>query len=578
MLSRLKFSTAGWKYYQRQLLIFFTLLAGIYVPIACQASTESTGNIVFILDASGSMAAQVQGKAKIVAAKDVLSDLVKNLPAGVHIGLVAYGHRDKKDCQDVEELTPLQLPNKEALLDQIKSIQPKGMTPITYSVQKVAEGLKNLETETTIVLVSDGEETCGGEPCALVRELKASGIKFVMHVIGFDVGEKEKSQLSCIAEAGGGQYFSASNAQELNAAAKKVVEKTEQSGGTLKVKALRNGKPFSAYCRVFKPGEGDQEKIEITNDWSNETGVSFKLLPGAYELIVENREDAGSPPITLSAITIEAGKNVEKVADFSGGTLKVKALRNGKPFSAYCRVLKSGEGDQEKIELASDWSNDTGAAFKLLPGVYDLIVENRDDAGSPPVTLSAITIEAGKSVEKVADFSGGTLKVKALRNGKPFSAYCRVLKPGEGDQEKIELANDWSNETGTSFKLLPGVYDLIVENREDAGSAPVTLSAVSIEAGKNVEKVADFSGGTLKVKVLKNGKPFSAYCRIFKAGEGDQEKIELVNDWSNNTELSFKITPGIYDLIVEDRDLNTQKEFKGIAIEAAKVQVIEAQL
>ena len=164
--------------FSRNVLICFfvaviaPLVAGL--PI-CRASDTTVTNIMFILDASGSMAAQVQGRPKIDVAKDVLSGLIKDLPETTNVGLVAYGHRQKGDCTDVEELVPISPVNKESLLNKIKELHPKGMTPLTFSVQKVAEGLKGKAAETTIILVSDGEETCKGDPCAAVRELKAAG-------------------------------------------------------------------------------------------------------------------------------------------------------------------------------------------------------------------------------------------------------------------------------------------------------------------------------------------------------------------------------------------------------------------
>lgn len=75
-----------------------------------------------------------------------------------------------------------------------------------------------------MVLVSDGKETCQRDPCELVRDLRAQGIHVKVHVVGFDVTQEEKQQLVCIAEAGGGRYFTAQNAQDLNAALSEVKE------------------------------------------------------------------------------------------------------------------------------------------------------------------------------------------------------------------------------------------------------------------------------------------------------------------------------------------------------------------
>ena len=204
----------------------------------------ATGNIVFILDASGSMWGQVEGKAKIAIAKEVLTGLVKELPDDSTVGLVAYGHRRKGDCDDVEELIPLGRLDKEKMIAKIQALSPKGKTPISRSVRLTAERIKHLEDETTIILVSDGKETCDPDPCGLVKELKDTCIKFVMHVIGFDVTEEEREQLECMAKAGGGQYYTAGNAGEFLAAAREVVEKSTPPYGIFKVSAEKTANRF----------------------------------------------------------------------------------------------------------------------------------------------------------------------------------------------------------------------------------------------------------------------------------------------------------------------------------------------
>ena len=461
----------------------------------CWASTAPSGNLIFILDASGSMGAKIQGKMKIDIAKEVLSGLIRDIPAGVNVGLVAYGHRQKADCDDVEELAALGPLDREPLIAKINSLDHKGKTPITRSVQIVAEGLKSLENETTIVLVSDGEETCDGDPCAMVKELKASGIKFVMHVIGFDVTEKEKTQLSCLAEAGGGTYFTAKNAGEFLVAAKKVVEKTEQSAGTLKMKAIRNGKPLNAWYEVIKanPAGNTNSAIVATNP-INEKGEELKLIPGIYDLIIRNQEDAGNPEQKFPGITIEVGKSVEKIADFSGGTLKIKALRNGRPFRAWYEVFKAGADENvEKESVATNPINEKGEEIKLIPGVYDLTIRNQEDAGNPEQKFPGITIEAGKSVEKIADFSGGTLKVKALKGGKAIGAWYEVFKDEVAASTGLEsIASNPIGEEGEEIKLVPGMYKLTIRNQVDPGNPVQEFSGVTIKAGLTVEKIAEF--------------------------------------------------------------------------------------
>jgi Ca-activated chloride channel homolog len=542
----------------------------------CRAADVGTGNLIFILDASGSMAAQVQGRIKIDVAKEVLSSLIKDLPMSANVGLVAYGHRQKGDCSDVQELSPLGPINKEELISAIGGIHPKGMTPITFSVQKVAEGLKGIANETTIILVSDGEETCKGDPCALVRELKASGIKFVMHVIGFDVNEKQKAQLSCIARAGGGTYFTARNAAELSTVAKKVVEKTEPSTGTLSIKATSYAKPLRAYSEIYKnEGEDDKGKAKVAEGWLESGSRTFQLTPGAYDIRIENREDPAKPNVGFQGIEIESGKVIEKVADFSGGILKVKVFRNRTPSRAYCAVYKKeGTGEQEKEKVTENWTDVEAAGFKLAPGRYDVMVEDREDANKPAVNFQGVAIEAGKTIEKVAEFSGGTLRIKALRNNEPLRAYCVVYKAGGDEDKEAEKVTEGRVELeSTSFNFTPGVYDVIVENQEDPDKPTVIFPGLAIEAGKTLEKVADFSGGVLKVSALRNGAPFSAGLYVDKAEEdGSKKRERLVNDYTGTGGKTYKLPPGVYDItVVNHEDAGRPVlSFPSIVIEVGK--------
>ena len=116
----------------------------------------------------------------------------------------------------------------------------------------------------------------------------------------------------------------------------------------------------------------------------------------------------------------------------------MKALRNAKPFRAHGIVYKAqGDEDQESVKVAEGWTEPEGVVFQFTPGVYDLTVENQEDADRPTISFQGISIEADRTVEKVADFSGGTLKVVAKRNGKLFSAYCTIFRGG-GRNRKSE--------------------------------------------------------------------------------------------------------------------------------------------
>lgn len=191
-------------------------LAGL--PAQRASAAEGTPrDSLLVLDASGSMWGQIDGVNKIVIAKDVVEALTYELPAQQRLGLVAYGHRRKSDCADIETLAEVGT-DREALRRQIRTLTPRGMTPLSASVQHAAEKLDYRRQAATVILVSDGKETCDADPCAVGRALEKNGLDFTVHVIGFDVTVEERKGLQCLAAETGGQFLAADDAAQLAAA------------------------------------------------------------------------------------------------------------------------------------------------------------------------------------------------------------------------------------------------------------------------------------------------------------------------------------------------------------------------
>lgn len=197
----------------KRLLALLTVLVSLLLFFVVHPSLASS-NILFILDGSGSMWGQVDGVAKITTAKQVMTDLLKDLPKHINVGLMAYGHRSDGDCKDVELLVPLGPLDADRLANRIDSIQPKGKTPLNYALEQSQPLFASLKGQSNnIVLVSDGKETCGGDPCRAAAKLAAADIGLKVHVVGFDVSKEESKQLECIAKEGKGLYFPAKNTQ-----------------------------------------------------------------------------------------------------------------------------------------------------------------------------------------------------------------------------------------------------------------------------------------------------------------------------------------------------------------------------
>ena len=202
-------------------------IAPLALAASLALSLPAAANSILVLDASGSMHGQIGGKPKVEIARTAVATMLKTWPANEPLGLIAYGHRRKGDCADIEVVSTPKPLDAATFTREVNSLQAKGMTPITASVRLAAEQLKSTEKKATVILVSDGEETCKADPCALGKELEAAGVDFTAHVIGFDLPEgPARQQLQCLASSTGGQYLEARNAGELNQALGQVSQST----------------------------------------------------------------------------------------------------------------------------------------------------------------------------------------------------------------------------------------------------------------------------------------------------------------------------------------------------------------
>ncbi|MFZ1389901.1 MAG: VWA domain-containing protein [Thiolinea sp.] len=214
---------------------------GWLIVAAISEVAIANNSAIVIFDGSGSMKAKVDGKAKIDIARSVIGDLAKDWNEDIDLGLMVYGHRTKS-CDDIEMVIPVAKADSPKLISAVQGIVPKGETPIGASLKQAAEELKYTESPTTVILISDGEESCQSDPCEVAKQLESAGVNFTAHVIGFDVSgakqAKALEQLKCVADSTGGKFFEAKNADGLKTAlaetakvvaqpAPQVVEKTE---------------------------------------------------------------------------------------------------------------------------------------------------------------------------------------------------------------------------------------------------------------------------------------------------------------------------------------------------------------
>lgn len=398
------------------LLVFSALSAD---KSGAQTEGGSPGtNILFILDASGSMAGRIDGKPKMDVAKEVMTDLIDGLPDNINVGLEVYGHRSKGDCDDIESMVEVGAINKQALVEKINSIQPKGKTPIAKSLAIAGEKLSASEDKTTIILVSDGEETCEGDACKYIGDLRGQGINVKVHVVGFDVGEKEKEQLSCIAEAGGGRYYTANNADQLKEALSEVKEEAvaevEPAPVVSKLKALPKGGDRPETAVPVEPGDYETDHAIAKNAREY---FSVKLNPG-QTLSVGVRTPDSENPYAGTAIYGEDGNLLVKENIIgSEGTLRTISWMTNSDKDEYTYYFSAGnEYDQTPVGTA-----------------YYVKVEDGFDIGS--------ATDAGDTFDRTMEMEPGK--------------YAGYLSADWGSDKKDYYSLPMNSEQKLSIKITP---------------------------------------------------------------------------------------------------------------------------
>ena len=206
-------------------MVFRRLLgtALLTFSVSATGAVAAESNIMFIIDGSNSMWGQIDGVAKIATVQSVLRETVTDLPETVAPSLIIHGHRSSGNCQDIELVAPFGSGTRNEIVKALGEISPRGKTPIAASLKIASQTFAGFEdSSNSILLISDGGDNCSGDPCAVAGELSAGQAAVNIHVIGFNVSDRTRSELQCIAEKGKGGYYDARNAAEFEDAVAKV--------------------------------------------------------------------------------------------------------------------------------------------------------------------------------------------------------------------------------------------------------------------------------------------------------------------------------------------------------------------
>lgn len=400
--------------------MFRPILSLVLGGLALAAATTpalAERSVALVLDASGSMNGRLPDKtAKIDAAKAAVGQFVAAIGDDVRLSFRAYGHqkhRSKHDCKDTKLIVPFGAAKDQrgAVVDSANGLKAQGYTPISYVLGLAADDLKGeAGDERVIVLVSDGKETCEGDPCLLALKLAEADASLTIHAIGFDVDYQARTQLQCIAKAGRGSYLDASSADELAASLTEVAEAEIEDEEIV----------------VIQP-KAETGKLKIIGPYFNE--VVDAETGEMVTKITDSNNDVDLPP---GIYNVRFGKSLwlKSVEIISGETTEINPGRLRVVGPYFNDVLDPETG--ALVEKATDSHND----FPLLAGRYDVMF------GKAP--WRGVEIREGETTV----LNPGRLKIVG-----PY--FNEIVDAETGDV--VEKATD----SHAEFPLPPGTYDVV---------------------------------------------------------------------------------------------------------------------
>lgn len=353
----------------RPILLLATLMLA---PLAAVAPAQQPGGevapgrqILFVLDASGSMNQKLApSETRFDAARAALLDLLAKLPVSASVALRVYGHTsppEKKNCDDTELVAGFAPASTQAqsLRPRLAGLKALGYTPISRTLEKAARDFDGRpKGQRTVILVSDGRETCKADPCAVAAALAKADADLVVHTIGFGVDDAARRQLQCVSRVARGSYFDAETRGQLSdrlaevarlpprpvaaepqprpTPAPKVAPKVEAPVGKLKIAGLDQALPTA-----------------LTN---SATGAEFVFTPHADTIAVP----PGIYTLTLTngtwpSIEVRAGETTE---------IAPALLRIARPKDVIQLV------DPETQEIVAEYHTGSSPLTAMVPGRY----------------------------------------------------------------------------------------------------------------------------------------------------------------------------------------------------------------
>lgn len=451
----------------RHLTILF-LLAGFSFPHAAEGQKEvqqkipERTRILFLLDGSGSMMGiWHNGESRIDVAKRILTRLVDSLRSNenLELALRVYGHRyvrQANNCHDTKLEVPFGTRNHDEIIQKLTEIIPKGVTPITYSLLQAAtdfptnQGYRNI-----LILITDGIESCEGDPCATSIELQRRGVFLRPFIIG--LGLEGGKVLECA-----GKYFDSENSSSFNDVLNQAIQ-TTFSTTSVSVELLDgNGRPSETNINVSflneMTGTASYEFVHFLDQRGRPDSVNVDPVL-SYTVVVNT-----VPQVVRKNVNLVNGKHNVVTIPAPQGNLLVKQDGRQAGFAVIVRV--KGNKDILNTQMANE-------TFRYLAGTYEI------ETLTLPRRRVEIVIEADKT-RTITIPAPGLVNINTLSAG--FGSLFEILDDGT-EQWVCHLEPHKSRH---SFTLLPGKYKVAFRVQDSGGSKYTGFKVFQLAHGQTM--------------------------------------------------------------------------------------------
>lgn len=420
----------------RFLSLFITLLV---VPAAFgqkKAAPKAT-RILFVFDASKSMVAKHENSSRMDGAKNLFYRFIDSLSKDktMQFALRMYGHTVKYppgDCRDSRLVVPF-APNNTTLIKQkVSEAKPTGITPIEHSLTESANDFKDNKTNNIVILITDGIEECGGDPCKARQKLMEKGIVFKPFIIGIGLSPEQIKTFECV-----GTFYDYADNSTFSAISS-IIQQQKLNKTTAQVNLLdQNSFPAETNVNMtFYDVDRKEYKynyIHTLNQKENPDTLYLDDFP-TYRVTAHT-----IPPTQSKDIKLSAGKHTIIPIDAPQGYLTVQRQEGAYNFNEKikCVVRKTREAGILNVQSLN-------GTEKYITGSYDVEVLTL-----PRIYITAAGVEQSKT--KSFDIpNAGMLQTKCLEPGDG----CILVKR----KDKLEWVCNLSTETIQTFYLQPGEY------------------------------------------------------------------------------------------------------------------------